>query len=77
MTETEHDGEIPDPPANDDPPSAMPKQSAGADDTAEEQAKGKIVDAAAGHQADKPAVKGDPKDEPNPDPGTEPAADFE
>ena len=75
MTEEEHDAEIPDAPADDGPPSAMPDQSAG--DTAEEQARGKIVDAAAGHQADKPAVKGDPKDEPNPDPGTEPAADFE
>lgn len=75
MTETEHDAEIPDAPADDGPPSTMPDRAAG--DTVEEQDKGKIVDAAAGHQADKPAVKGDPKDEPNPDPGTASPADFE
>ena len=75
MIETEHDAEIPDGPADDGPATAMPDQPEG--DTAEEQARGKIVDAAAGHQADKPTVEGDPKDEPNPDPGTEPAADFE
>lgn len=75
MTETEHDAEIPDPAADDVPATAMPDPPGGA--TAEEQATGKIVDAAAGHQADKPTVEGNPKDEPNPDPGTEPAADFE
>ncbi len=75
MTETKHDAEIPDTPEDDGSPSALPDQPSG--DSAEEQARGQIVDAAAGHQADKPAVKGDPKDEPHPDPGTEPAADFE
>ena len=48
---------------DDGPPSAMPDRAAG--DSAEKHAKGKIVDAAAGHQADKPAVEGDPKDEPS------------
>jgi hypothetical protein len=76
MTETEHDAEIPDASADDGPRASLPDQSAGDTRVAKED-KGKIVDAAAGAQADKPAVKGDPKDGPNHDSGTAPPADFE
>ncbi len=75
MPDTEHDAEIPEATQEDGPPSAMPDPPSG--DTAEEQAEGSVVDAEAGHQADKPAVEGDPDGEPNPDSGTEPATDFE
>lgn len=72
MSEPEHDAEIPET-TQDNGPAAASDQPSGSTQEAE----GKVVDAGAGHQADKPAVEGDPADEPNPDSGTERPSDIE
>ncbi len=74
MSEPEQDAEIPEA-TEDHGPSAASDEPSGS--TITEKAEGKVVDAAAGHQADKPAVEGDPEDQPNPDSGTERPSDFE
>jgi hypothetical protein len=66
------DPEVPDKPDPTEGPEAVSKQVPAEEET---KAEGSIVDAAAGHQADKPAVAGDPDLEPQPYSGPEPAAD--
>jgi len=68
------DPEVPDRPDPTDEPEALSKQVPAEE---ESKAEASIVDAAAGHQADKPAVAGDPDLEPQPYSGPEPAADVE